>query len=193
MRAIVLTLPLVLAACEEPVPPPPEKGASEIDEAETSATAAPTPDAQSEVDEQAVATLLYNELRDAIGDPSSLSLEIGTADLDGDGTAEVLAYAMSPMICGTGGCSLYVLRRAGSGYRILDEIGPSQLPVFRLSPGDDGWASLGVTVSGGGMPEQVMEVPHETTGYADNPTVEPARPIPAPDAARIVIARPPLP
>ncbi|MEN3971827.1 hypothetical protein WJS89_04015 [Sphingomicrobium sp. XHP0235] len=174
-HAVALVLPLLLlAGCEDRSPETPGDTTDEMMTAEPRGMAV---GGDAVVDEEAVATLLYNELEDVLASPDGLTLQIGTADLDDDGTDEVLAYAMGPMLCGTGGCGLYVLRRAGDGYRILDEIGPSQLPVYELAPGADGWAELGVTVYGGGMGEQVMAVPHDAAGYADNPTVAPARPV----------------
>ena len=181
--AVALALPLLmLAACGD-------RSTEASDDAEIAEPRGTAVSIDPAVDEQAVATLLYNELKDDLDGPDGLKLQLGTADLDGDGTDEVLAYAMGPMLCGTGGCGLYVLRRAGSGYRILDEIGPSQLPVYKLAPGADGWAEIGVTVYGGGMPEQVMAVPHDAAGYADNPTVAPARSVTA-STDDVIIAAP---
>ena len=114
------------------------------------------------------------------------------ADLDGDGIDEVLAYPMGPMTCGSGGCTLFVLIPAGNSYRILDELSVSQLPIYKLPAGEDGWAELGVTVYGGGMEEAVMAVPHSRSGYADNPTVPPAYEI-DPGDAPIIVAEPAMP
>ena len=184
MRAAALAPILFLAACE----------GGEAPEAATNAVAnevaAPAP--QHDIDGEALAAVMFEALKDDLSSPDSLRLQTGATDLDGDGEAEVLAYAMDPMICGTGGCTLYVLRKAGNSYRILDQIGPSQLPIYKLPAGEDGWAELGVTTYGGGVAEQVMAVPHTEAGYASNPTGEPAYGI-TPGDAEVIIAELPTP
>ncbi|WP_260482284.1 hypothetical protein [Sphingomicrobium flavum] len=180
MRALAPLALLALAACEGGEAPVENAAVNEV---------AKTPPAP--IDEQALASVMYEALKDDLSAPDTLQLQTGAADLDGDGEPEVLAYAIDPMICGSGGCSLYVLRRAGSSYRILDQIKPARLPIYKLPAAGDGWAELGVSVSGGGMAAAVMAVPHDGTGYADNPTVEPARAV-DPGDAEIIIADPPL-
>jgi len=100
---------------------------------------------------------------------------VAHTDLNGDGTDEALAYVMDPMFCGTGGCSLYVLGQKGGEWEVTDVIGPARLPVYRLDPGADSWATLGVTIGGGGAQPAVMTVGHDAKGYAKNPTVAPAK------------------
>ena len=98
-------------------------------------------------------------------------------DLNGDGTDEAVAYLLDPKLCGSGGCSLYVLADRGSNsWEVTDVIAPAQLPVYQLAKGADGWTVLGVTVGGGGAQPAVMGVAHAADGYADNPTVAPASP-----------------
>lgn len=181
MRALPLMIMLpALVACDPAVEAP------NIVRNEATAAPAPAPD-----DKAAVTAFLREQMADFIGD-SPLNVETGRADLDGDGSEEILAYAMGPMVCGSGGCGLYVLSEAGSSYRILDELTVSHLPVYQLPAGADGWAELGVTVYGGGMSEAVMAVPHDASGYADNPTVQPAYKV-DPGDAPVIIAEPPLP
>lgn len=180
MRGLALGLVVVLAGCEQSAEMPSNDIADPVEEA-----AAPSDD------KAAVTAFLKEQMADDIGD-TPFSVEVGRADLDGDGGEEILAYAMGPMVCGSGGCGLYVLSEAGSSYRIIDELSVSQLPVYKLPAGADGWAELGVTVYGGGMPEAVMAVPHDASGYADNPTVPPAYEV-DPGDAPVIIAEPPLP
>ena len=100
---------------------------------------------------------------------------VAHTDLNGDGTDEALAYVFDPMFCGTGGCSLYVLGQQDGQWAVIDTIGPARLPIYRLDAGPDGWATLGVTIGGGGAQPAVMTVAHDAKGYADNPTVAPAK------------------
>lgn len=184
MRALALLSLVALAACEGDEPPAAD---NVVNESTAPDAAAPAVEEQYEIDGEVLAAVMYRELEDDLSGPDTLKLQTGASDLNGDGEAEVLAYAVDPNICGSGGCSLYVLRKAGNSYRVISEIGPSQLPVYRLDAGPDGWAALGVTVYGGGMPEAVMAVPHEESGYAPNPTVDPASPV-EPGAAPVIIA-----
>lgn len=100
---------------------------------------------------------------------------LARTDLNGDGNDEALAYVTDPLMCGTGGCPLYVLSQREGAWIVTDQIAPARLPVYRLEPGADGWAVLGVTIGGGGAQPAVMTVAHDAKGYADNPTVAPAK------------------
>jgi len=96
-----------------------------------------------------------------------------SVDLDGDGTAEKLVYLAGPMMCGTGGCPLYVFTPGADGYRLVSRLSVVQLPV-RLSPrSSQGWRNLVVHVAGGGMPAADVELEFDGTSYPANPTVEP--------------------
>ena len=121
------------------------------------------------------------------GVSDNAKLLFAKADLNGDGTDEALGYLIDPMMCGTGGCGLYILSRTGAGWSIESTIGPSQLPVYRLSTATGGWTDLGVSISGGGANSAVMRVPHAASGYARNPTVAPATQVKT-DGEAILIA-----
>jgi hypothetical protein len=112
-----------------------------------------------------------------------------TVDLNGDGSKEAVVYWEDPLRCGSGGCNTYVLAQtAANGWRVTDRLTVSRLPIYRLPPGEDGWAELGVSVSGGGLAHMVMAVPHTENGYQPNPTVPPARSI-DPREAEVLISR----
>lgn len=188
MRGLAMgALSILLAGCEQQtvgnnVPPPADPSLADAN-------------IGAEPEQATTDPALTDFMRGQVGkDMSGEWFEVlsGSADLDGDGEDEILAYPMGAGICGTGGCGLYVLRKAGSSYRILDELSVAQLPIYKLPAGDDGWAELGVTVYGGGMPEAVMAVPHSAAGYAANPTVPPAYEV-DPGDAPIIIAEPPRP
>ena len=115
--------------------------------------------------------------QDVNGDTGQLLYASARADLDGDGTDEVLAYVGGPMMCGTGGCNLVVLKRDGDGYREVGELSVVQLPVGVLKSKTNGWRDLAVSVSGGGRPADIMRVPFDGKAYASNPTTSPAEPV----------------
>lgn len=115
---------------------------------------------------------------------------VGETDLDGDGQDEILAYVGGPMLCGTGGCYLVVLERAGQDLELLGMLTVSQLPVGAFESSTNGWRDLAVTVYGGGVEQGVARVPFGEDQYASNPTVEPAQI--TEDTFEIVIPEAPL-
>jgi hypothetical protein len=99
------------------------------------------------------------------------------ADLNGDGTPEAIAYVVGPMVCGTGGCPVFVFAPAADGYRLVSRITVAHPPV-RLAPrSSQGWRNLVVGVGGGGMAAGNAELKFDGTSYPTNPTVPPAEPV----------------
>jgi len=110
------------------------------------------------------------------------------ADLNGDGRDEAVVYLVDPAVCGSGGCNLYVLTNSGQNNWAVDsKMTISRPPIYLLPSSTNGWADLGVTVSGGGLMRMVMKVPREASAYASNPTVSPAVAI-DPGNARMLIS-----
>jgi hypothetical protein len=110
-------------------------------------------------------------------------------DLDGDGKDEAIVYLVDSSFCGSGGCNTYVLTQAGlDAWHVIGNLTITHPPIYKLLPGKDGWAELGVTVYGGGLARMVMAVPHGNGGYASNPTVAPSRPI-DPRNAKVLISQ----
>ncbi|SLK07281.1 hypothetical protein [Novosphingobium mathurense] len=164
--ALVAVPALLLASCKSEEPAP---------EASASATGKST---EAVVTPVTVESWLDESLsKDLGGKTDSLQYARAEADLDGDGVNEVLAYVGGPMMCGTGGCNLVVLKRDGEGYRQVGDLSVVQLPVGVLSSKTNGWKDLAVSVSGGGRPGGIMRVPFDGKAYARNPTVSPAEPV----------------
>ena len=124
------------------------------------------------------------------GKPISQKARVVTAftDLNGDGLNEAVVYLLDPSLCGSGGCNTFILTQNGRRWQVVGNITITHPPIYRLPRGKDGWAELGVTVSGGGLERMVMAVPHGKGGYARNPTVPPARPI-DPRSADVLISQ----
>lgn len=99
------------------------------------------------------------------------------ADLNGDGSPEVLVYAEGPENCGSGGCALYVLTRRSLGWRILTQTSVTRPPIRLLSTRTKGWHDLGVHVAGGGiLPGYDVRLRFNGRRYPDNPSLLPPRP-----------------
>jgi heat shock protein HslJ len=111
----------------------------------------------------------------------------GTADLNGDGRAELIVHVVGPMACGTGGCPTLVFTSNGTGHTLVSTITVSRPPI-RVSPrSSNGWRNLIVEIGGGGGRSGHAELAYDGKGYPENPTVAPARRITDLSRAEIVI------
>src|SRR6201996_5425031 len=96
-------------------------------------------------------------------------------DLNGDGIPEALVYLLGRNWCGSSGCNLLVLQRAGNSWKVITSMTITNPPIRVLNNTVNGWHSLGVWVEGGGISseyEAVMTFNGKT--YPDNPSVPPA-------------------
>ena len=174
MNRVLRRLPflalLALAACGSDEPAPVAEGPVEA--------AQPAPLSEADV-AAAVAA--------ALGDDHEARYFDATIDLDGDGRDEVLAYVAGPMVCGTGGCPLYVFAPAASGYDLVARMSVVQVPV-RVSPErTNGWRDLVVAVAGGGIPAGHAVLKFDGKSYPSNPTVPPAGPAASLEGTEILI------
>ncbi|WP_095012973.1 hypothetical protein [Tsuneonella mangrovi] len=109
-----------------------------------------------------------------------VSYRAGRVDLDGDGTDEVLAYVGGPMVCGSGGCPLLVLKDDGKDFKVLTQTSVTQLPVGVLDSRTNGMRDLWVTIGGGGAEGGTVKLAWDGKSYPTNPTVDPATKIAKP-------------
>jgi hypothetical protein len=110
-----------------------------------------------------------------------------TVDLNGDGREEVLAYVAGPMVCGTGGCPLFVFTRDDGAYKPVARISIVQVPVRVSTQSTQGWRDLVVGVAGGGIPAGNAVLKFDGTTYPSNPTVPPAEPTGSLEGAEVLI------
>lgn len=107
---------------------------------------------------------------------------VALVDLNGDSLPEALIYAMSTSaggrqsdLCGSGGCTLYVLSLTPTGYRRISNISITHPPIRVLSTTTRGWRDLGVNVAGGGITKGYeARLRFDGRSYPTNPTVSPA-------------------
>ncbi|KHK89334.1 hypothetical protein [Novosphingobium malaysiense] len=155
-----------LAGCKK------EKSTSEPAGAPTSEA---TGEASAQPEEAVVQDSAASWIASNYKDMGKLLYATADTDLDGDGTPEVLAYVGGPMMCGTGGCNLVVLKREGGDLRKVSELSVVQLPVGVLDSKSNGWRDLAVTIAGGGVAEHAVRLQYDGKGYPRNPTVAPAQ------------------
>lgn len=75
---------------------------------------------------------------------------VALADLDSDGRSEALVYLRGSEWCGSGGCTLLVLRGQRGNWLRVSQIPATRLPVRLLEQRHHGWRSLQVHMGGGG-------------------------------------------
>lgn len=71
-------------------------------------------------------------------------------DLKDDGEREAIVYLADRDWCGSGGCTTLVLVPTGSGYKLINKITVTRLPIQMLNTKTHGWHDLSVAVGGGG-------------------------------------------
>lgn len=101
------------------------------------------------------------------------------ADLNGDGINEIIVYVTSPDYCGSGGCTMLVLERAGRSFRTRMKATVTRPPIRLFETRSYGWRDIGVTVGGGGVsPSHLSVMRFDGQRYPSNPTMAPATRLP---------------
>jgi hypothetical protein len=109
---------------------------------------------------------------------SATTYKRADTDLNGDGISEAFVYLSDRGYCGSAGCTLVVLSRRGSTYRVVLRSPVTQLPIRLLPTSTKGWRDIGVTVAGGGIAEPYLaRLRFDGGRYPSNPTVPPAIPL----------------
>lgn len=97
-----------------------------------------------------------------------------SVDLNDDGVAEVIVFAMDREYCGSGGCTMFVLTPTRNGYRVVTRTTVTRPPVRVLSTSSHGWRDLAVRVSGGGVRRPYdVQLKFDGRSYPSNPSVAP--------------------
>jgi hypothetical protein len=110
-------------------------------------------------------------------------------DLDGDGRREAIVYVSGSTMCGSGGCHLLILTRAGASWREVARTAITWPPIRVLSARTRGWRDIGVFVAGGGiLPGYEAVLKFDGRRYPPNPSMVPRRRGPPPPG-RTVIGR----
>jgi hypothetical protein len=96
-------------------------------------------------------------------------------DLNGDGSPEAVILLTGRDWCGSGGCTLLVLRQRGPRWQLVSKTSIVRPPIRVLPGHQHGWPMLSVYVAGGGIiPGYTSILPFGKSGYPVNPTVSPA-------------------
>lgn len=131
-------------------------------------SAAPPPTASSPME-----TPLARKAIKTLFEGDHVTYEAAFVDLDEDGKQDIVAYASGPEYCGSGGCSMGVLRATGKGYEIIGRTTVTQMPIRLLPSRSHGLHDLGVAVSGGGASGHAVRLRFDGRRYPSNPTTLP--------------------
>ena len=114
-------------------------------------------------------------------------------DLNDDGTNEAIVYLGGHEWCGSGGCTMLLLRPEGSIYRLITRVTITQTPVRVLNSRSHGWHDIAVSVRGGGIQpgyEALLRFNGRT--YPTNPSVPPAQRVTQRPPGKVVIPASPV-
>ena len=96
--------------------------------------------------------------------------EIARPDLNGDGKADALALMNGKSgYCGSGGCTLFVLRATADGFSKAGAIRVVNRPIYLRGTSHHGMRDLLVAVRGGGASPGFAEVSFDGTSYPLGP------------------------
>ena len=87
---------------------------------------------------------------DKLNEGTKVDYRMGWFDLDGSGDQEAVVLMMGSNWCGTGGCTLVVLKHDAGSWTVVSRVPTSRLPVVALEGRTNGWRDLAVITQGGG-------------------------------------------
>jgi hypothetical protein len=148
------------------------------------------PKAQSSEEEASLKSFLQNYVRArSLDDDKTTKYLAAFVDLNGDGRREAIVYVTGQTWCGTGGCNMLILARAGTSWRIVTETTITRTPIRVLTTASNGWRNITVWAQGGGIqPGYEAELRFDGKTYPENPSVPPARPLTRKVPGRVVLS-----
>lgn len=105
-------------------------------------------------------------------DEDASQISYGTAAIPE--TDMILVYLSGGGYCGSGGCTLLILKKTNASYTLVNSVTISWPPILALKTKSEGAPDLGVTVAGGGLASYVAALPFDGKRYAGNPSAKPA-------------------
>jgi hypothetical protein len=94
-------------------------------------------------------------------------------DLNGDRTPDAIVLMHNDYFCGSGGCTAFVLKGTGIGFKVVSKIFIAREPFAVLTETKHGWKSLSVYVAGGGAKAGAVVLRFNGSKYPSNPTLQP--------------------
>lgn len=104
---------------------------------------------------------------------SAPSYDYALIDLNGDGIPEAVVLINDPHYCGSGGCTMSVLRGGGSSFAYISGSTVTREPIRVLAESRFGWKTLSVSVAGGGAQPGEAVMRFDGKRYPPNPSMQP--------------------
>jgi hypothetical protein len=105
--------------------------------------------------------------------PSPPSYEYALIDLNGDGLPEAVVLITDSSYCGSGGCTMSVLRGDGHSFAYVSGSTITREPIRVLTESRFGWKTLSVNVAGGGIQPGETVMRFDGKRYPLNPGMQP--------------------
>jgi hypothetical protein len=106
-------------------------------------------------------------------EPVAPAHEYASVDLNDDGTADVVVFVTDRNYCGSGGCTMLVLRGEAGAFHLVSTSTVTRKPVFVLPETRNGWHTLVVSIAGGGGQPAMVFMRFAGGRYPRNPTMQP--------------------
>jgi hypothetical protein len=126
------------------------------------------------VKESELEGLLALLMTSGAGIDKSIRVTTVLSDLNNDGVSEVIAYIKGDSMCGSGGCTLFILRAKATGYEAISKLTVTRPPVRILESKSNGWQDIAVRVGGGGISAGYeARLRFDGQSYPSNPSLIP--------------------
>jgi hypothetical protein len=116
---------------------------------------------------------LAEAVRGYSGSSSTPSFEYALVDLNKDGVPDAIVLLTDREWCGSGGCTMLILRGTAGGFTSVSKASVSNQPIKVSSEHQNGWRALLVWVAGGGVRPGFALMRFNGTRYPFNPTFQP--------------------
>ena len=144
--------------------------------------------------EASVRSFLYCYLAEETLDDSTRYVD-AFVDLNGDGHLDAIVLLVGAPYCGTGGCTMLVLRNDSRSFRFVSRSTVTRAPILVLNRRSTGWLSIAVTIRVDSVaPKGAVtigsaqaELRYDGKSYPLNPTGPPARLLSSMPRGQVVI------
>ncbi|KGM54379.1 hypothetical protein N799_09500 [Lysobacter arseniciresistens ZS79] len=145
--------------------------APELAEIQT-APPAPAPLAAPTLDPRIAAEQALVAFMETAGTDEAPQYRQARADLDGDGTGDLLMLIDDPLWCDADGCPLVVFQgQADGSYTLIGRTDTTHPPIALGKHRNNGWHDLLVGVGGGTIQGGTVALQYDGEGYPGDPTM----------------------
>jgi hypothetical protein len=123
------------------------------------------------------------------GSATASSFEYATVDLNNDALVDAVVLLRGRSWCGSGGCTMLILRGTGHGFAPVSRASISNGPIMVSPELRHGWHTLLVSVRGGGIRPELVLMRFNGTRFPSNPSLQPRATQAQADSATALVFR----